>query len=57
LDSAPTVFVAESPTRFVARKVVLGIDGGDRVEITNGVAEGEAVVSESVLARKSEFFR
>jgi len=57
VDGAPTVFVEETPTRFVARKVELGLDGGDRVEIEEGVREGEAVVSRSVLALKSELFR
>lgn len=57
VDGVPTVFVAESPTRFVARKVELGIDAGDRVEVKSGVAEGEAVVSKNVLALKSELFR
>jgi cobalt-zinc-cadmium efflux system membrane fusion protein len=57
VDGAPTVFVAETPTRFVVRKVELGLDGGDRVEIVKGVSEGEAVVSRSVLALKSELFR
>lgn len=57
VDGAPTVFVAESPTRFVPRKVILGIDGGDRVEITKGVRERERVVSKNVLAIKSEIFR
>jgi len=57
VDGAPTVFVAEAETRFVARKVELGIDGGDQVEVTSGVREGEAVVSRSVLALKSELFR
>jgi len=57
IDGAPTVFVAETPTRFVARKVELGIDAGDRVEIVRGVRDGEAVVSRSALALKSEMFR
>jgi bifunctional DNA-binding transcriptional regulator/antitoxin component of YhaV-PrlF toxin-antitoxin module len=41
----------------VPRRVTLGIDGGDRVEITKGVREGELVVSKNVLAIKSEIFR
>jgi membrane fusion protein, heavy metal efflux system len=57
LDGVPTVFVAATPTRFVARKVELGIDGGDRIEVKSGVSEGEQVVSRSVLAIKSELFR
>lgn len=57
VDGAPTVFVAETPTRFVARKVELGLDGGNKVEIRSGVREGEAVVSTSVIALKSELFR
>lgn len=57
VDGAPTVFVAETPTRFAARKVELGLQGGDLVEIVAGVREGEAVVSRSVLALKSELFR
>jgi membrane fusion protein, heavy metal efflux system len=57
VDGAPTVFVAESAARFVPRKVVLGIDAGDRLEIAKGVREGELVVSKNVLAIKSEIFR
>jgi cobalt-zinc-cadmium efflux system membrane fusion protein len=57
VDGAPTVFVEESASRFVPRKVELGIDSGDRVEITKGVREGELVVSKNVLAIKSEIFR
>jgi membrane fusion protein, heavy metal efflux system len=57
VDGKPTVFVAESPTRFVVRNVELGLDGGDRVEIVSGVHDGEKVVSKSVLALKSELFR
>jgi cobalt-zinc-cadmium efflux system membrane fusion protein len=57
IDGAPTVFVAESARRFVPRKVELGIDGGDRLEIIKGVREGELVVSKNVLAIKSEIFR
>ena len=57
VDGAPTVFVAETPTRFVARRVELGIDAGEQVEVASGVAEGEQVVSENVLALKSELYR
>jgi hypothetical protein len=51
------VFVVETESRFVARKVELGLDAGDRVEVASGVNEGEDVVSRSVLALKSELFR
>lgn len=57
VDGKPTVFVAETPTRFAVRTVELGLDGGDRLEIVKGVGEGEQVVSKSVLALKSELFR
>ncbi len=57
VDGAATVFVAESASRFVPRKVVLGIDAGDRLEVAEGVREGELVVSKNVLAIKSEIFR
>jgi cobalt-zinc-cadmium efflux system membrane fusion protein len=57
VDGKPTVFVAETKTRFVPREVELGVDGGDQVEITKGVTEGTRVVSKSVLALKSELFR
>lgn len=57
VDGKPTVFVAETPTRFVAREVKVGIDGGDHIEIRHGLSEGEVVVSKSVLALKSELFR
>jgi cobalt-zinc-cadmium efflux system membrane fusion protein len=57
VDGAPTVFIADKPTRFVPRRVKLGIDGGDQVEIAEGVRAGERVVSKNVLAIKSEIFR
>lgn len=57
VDGAPTVFVAEAPSRFTARKVDLGLDGGERVEISKGVREGEKVVVHGVLALKSELYR
>jgi len=57
VDGAPIVFVAETPTRFVMRKVELGIDAGDRLEVRRGVNEGEQVVCDNVLALKSELYR
>ena len=57
VDGAPTVFVAETPTRFSPRPVEVGFDGGDRLAIKGGLREGEQVVSKSVLALKSELFR
>jgi cobalt-zinc-cadmium efflux system membrane fusion protein len=57
VDGVPTVFVAESDTRFVPRRVEVGMDAGDQVEIKQGVREGERVVSKNVLAIKSELFR
>ncbi len=59
VDGTPTVFVAETSTRFVPRNVKLGIDGGDRIEIdpSSAVSEGDAVVTENVLALKSELYR
>lgn len=56
-DGAPIVFVAETPTRFVVRKVQLGIDAGDYIEVLGGVHEGEQVVSKNALALKSELYR
>lgn len=57
VDGVPTVFVAEAATRFAPRRVELGLDGGDRIEILKGLREGEQVVSTNVLAIKSELFR
>jgi cobalt-zinc-cadmium efflux system membrane fusion protein len=57
VDGQPTIFVSESRTRFVARRVELGIDGGARVEVKAGVTEGESVVSKNVLSIKAELFR
>jgi cobalt-zinc-cadmium efflux system membrane fusion protein len=57
VDGEPTVFIAETPTRFIPRTVEIGIEGADRVEVAAGVREGEAVVSTSVLALKSELYR
>lgn len=57
VDGSPTVFVAEGPTRFVVRRVELGMDSGELVEVVRGVSEGEQVVSENVFALKSELYR
>ena len=57
VDGAPILFVAETPTRFVMRKVELGIDAGEYFEVVHGVNEGENVVSQNVLALKSEIYR
>lgn len=57
VDGKPTVFVAESETRFSPRAVELGLDSGAQVEITEGLRQNERVVSKNVLAVKSELFR
>ncbi len=57
VDGRATVFVAESPTRLVASPVVLGATDGLSTEIVEGLAPGVSVVTEGVLAVKSEFFR
>jgi cobalt-zinc-cadmium efflux system membrane fusion protein len=57
VDGAPTVFVAESETRFVPRRIELGVEGAEYVEIRSGARAGERVVSENVFALKSELFR
>jgi hypothetical protein len=49
--------VAESETRFVPRRIELGVEGAEYVEIRSGARAGERVVSENVFALKSELFR
>lgn len=51
------VFVATAPRRFERREVQVGRSAGDRVEILQGVAEGEQVVVDGAFILKSEAAR
>jgi Cu(I)/Ag(I) efflux system membrane fusion protein len=52
--AAQHVFVVEGEHRFVPRKVVLGIRLEDRVEIREGLREGETVAASGVFLLDSE---
>jgi membrane fusion protein, heavy metal efflux system len=57
VDGAPTVFVMTTPEQVEPRVVQLGARDDQRVEIVEGLGEGESVVVEGVFALKSELFR
>lgn len=57
VDGAPTVFVAQSPTKVIPTVVKLGISDGEQQEIVSGIALGDSVITEGVFALKSELFR
>jgi cobalt-zinc-cadmium efflux system membrane fusion protein len=57
VDGRPTVFVEESPTRFVPTVLHTGGQDGRMVEVTDGLEEGDRVVTQGVFALKSELFR
>jgi cobalt-zinc-cadmium efflux system membrane fusion protein len=57
VDGKPTVFVAESPLRFVATPVVVGESDGEDRQILSGVKVGSVVVCKGVFGLKSELFR
>lgn len=48
------VFVVESPDHYVPRKVEVGVELGDRVEIRSGLMENETVVASGVFLIDSE---
>jgi cobalt-zinc-cadmium efflux system membrane fusion protein len=48
------VFIQERDERFVPRRVSLGHASGPRIEIKEGLKEGEAVVTKGVFVLKSE---
>ncbi|MFZ5894726.1 MAG: efflux RND transporter periplasmic adaptor subunit [Myxococcota bacterium] len=48
------VFVLEGPETYVPRKVEVGVDLGDRVEIRSGLAETDRVVASGVFLVDSE---
>jgi cobalt-zinc-cadmium efflux system membrane fusion protein len=57
VDGKPTVFVLVGADRVIPTQVTLGASSGAEQEITGGLAEGAAVVSEGVFALKSELYR
>lgn len=44
LDGEPIVFVSTGPARFEPRRVTLGVSAGDLVEVSKGLAAGDAIV-------------
>jgi len=57
VDGKPTVFVAHDALSVEPRAITLGGQDGDRVEVLNGLTEGDRVVTNGVFALKSEIFR
>jgi cobalt-zinc-cadmium efflux system membrane fusion protein len=57
VDGKPTVFVAETPLRFVSTPVELGEGDTDDRQVVSGLKAGDAVATEGVFALKSELFR
>ncbi|MFO7567154.1 MAG: efflux RND transporter periplasmic adaptor subunit [Enhygromyxa sp.] len=57
VDGQPTVFVITAPGQVEPRYVKLGARDAERVEIVEGLAEGDEIVVDGVFALKSELFR
>lgn len=57
MDDAQVVFVATSDTRFEKRVVKTGLEQRGRVQIVDGVKEGERVVTEGSFILKSELLK
>jgi cobalt-zinc-cadmium efflux system membrane fusion protein len=52
--NVPIVFVKLSPTEYEARRVQLGIQDGEHVEVLRGIRAGEAVVTRGSFLLKTE---
>jgi membrane fusion protein, heavy metal efflux system len=57
VDGIPRVFVAVGPHSVRVARVQLGASDGDETEITDGLNETQAVVTDGAFALKSELFR
>jgi len=57
VDGKPTVFVEVGERAVTPRTVEIGAQGPDFVEIKEGLAAGERVITEGVFALKAELFR
>jgi membrane fusion protein, heavy metal efflux system len=57
VDGIPRVFVAIGPHSVRVTRVQLGASDGDETEITDGLNETQAVVTDGAFALKSELFR
>ena len=57
IDGKATVFVSESPTKFMVTPVELGASDGTDREVVSGLAAGQSVVTAGVFGLKSELFR
>lgn len=53
-DNRTLVFVRLDPGRFEARRITLGEEHGEMVEVLDGLREGEQVVTRGAFALKSE---
>jgi Cu(I)/Ag(I) efflux system membrane fusion protein len=56
-DGEHLVFVPEGEGQFRARRVEAGRQSGSRIEILQGVAEGEQIVVEGSFSLKSELLK
>lgn len=57
IDGRPVAFVAESAGSYAVRPVTLGLETNGTVEVREGVAEGERVVTEGSFTLKSEVLK
>jgi hypothetical protein len=53
----PTAFVEESPGSYLVRTLVLGRQAGGLVEVAEGLAAGERVVTEGAFTLKSTLLK
>ena len=53
--SSASVWVMTGPNTFKSKMVTIGLESGDRVEITYGLKEGEAVVTSGAYLLNSEY--
>lgn len=54
IEMQPHVFIRLSPTTFELRRVVLGAESGEQVEVISGLEPGEDVVTHAAFFLKSE---
>ncbi|MDE3156519.1 MAG: efflux RND transporter periplasmic adaptor subunit [Acidobacteriota bacterium] len=57
LDGHPAVFVADGPDRFRAQVVTTGATADGRIEITEGLAPGQSIVTAGAFLLKSELLK
>lgn len=57
IEERPVAFVAEAPGSYAVRRLTLGQESGDVVEVKAGIAAGEPVVTAGSFTLKSEALR